>query len=151
MFEYFDNILTQGPLVQGGLALMIAGWLGYRLRALPARAWEIVCAWTTRVVEIREAHPHYEAWLALLTENAVRTGGPRTLELRVQWDSDGNRLPTPRLLAGTDQFWARVHGKLVPRQRASRRGKPQGEPRAAVHGLGRDRVVQPRAPRADGR
>ncbi len=106
--ELIDKLMTQSPLLQGGLALMAAGWLGYQLRSLPERAWSIVRWWMTRVVQVRETHPHYEHWLALLTEHAVRKDGPRTLEIRASWDSG---IATSKLSAGTDDFWARVHGK----------------------------------------
>jgi predicted nuclease with RNAse H fold len=79
MNEFLNKLLTQSPLLQGGLALMVAGWLGYQLRALPERAWAVVRQWTTRVVQVRETHPHYEHWLAMLTEHTVRKDGPRTL------------------------------------------------------------------------
>jgi hypothetical protein len=109
--EFLDKLMTQNPLLQGGLVLMVTGWLGYQLRALPARAFAIVRHCCTRVVQVRETHPHYEHWLAMLTEHAVRRGGPRTLEARPVFDEEGNGPRTSRLAAGTDEFWARIHGK----------------------------------------
>ncbi|CAN5693633.1 hypothetical protein BH11PLA1_BH11PLA1_03110 [soil metagenome] len=111
MIDFLKQLVNQAPFVQGGVALLLAGWLGYQARALPERVWDLVRAWTTRVIHIRDTHPHYEAWLTMLTEHSVRKGGPRTLEVRVQCDADGNRLPAPRLAAGTAQFWARLGGK----------------------------------------
>jgi hypothetical protein len=111
MNQLLEKLLGQSALVQGGFVLMIAGWLGYQLRALPGRLADIVREWTTRVVQIRDTHPHYEAWLAMLTEHAIRRGGPRTVEARVRFDEDGNRLPEPRFVAGLDEFWARVAGR----------------------------------------
>lgn len=105
--ELIDKLIAQSPLVQGGLALMVAGWLGYQMRSLPERAWSFVRWWMTRVVQVRETHPHYEQWLSLLTEHAVRRDGPRTLEVRANWE-EGRAMS--RLSAGTDNFWARVHG-----------------------------------------
>jgi chaperone BCS1 len=107
--ELFDKLMAQNPLLQGGFVLMVTGWLGYQLRALPGRAFAVVRLSCTRVLQVRETHPHYEHWLALLTEHAVRRGGPRTLEVRVLGDDEGQR--ATRLAAGTDEFWARVHGK----------------------------------------
>ncbi|HVU63163.1 MAG TPA: AAA family ATPase [Phycisphaerales bacterium] len=106
--ELFDKLMSQSPLLQGGLILMIAGWMGYQLRSLPERIWGFCRWWTTRIVQVREAHPHYEHWLAFLTERAVRKDGPRTLEVRSNWEN-GEAVST--LSAGTDDFWARVHGK----------------------------------------
>ena len=82
MVDFFSSLLNSSPVVQGGLTLMVVGWLGYQARALPDRVLSWVRLWTTREVEIREHHPHYDAWLAMLTEHAVRPGGPRTLEVR---------------------------------------------------------------------
>ena len=110
-----DNFLTtfmqNNPILNGGLMLMLAGWLGYQLRELPGRLLAWIRSWTTRIIQIRENHPHYDAWLELLTENAVRPGGPRTLEVRRVRDPDNEESPLHSLAAGIDAFWARVMGK----------------------------------------
>jgi len=115
MFDFFSSLLNSSPVVQGGLTLMVIGWLGYQARALPDRVLSWVRLWTTRQVEIREHHPHYDAWLALLTEHAVRPGGPRTLEVRrapggPRLDAGGPGAASP-LAAGLDTFWVRVFGR----------------------------------------
>lgn len=106
------NTLTQStPFVQGGVTLMAAGWLGYQLRELPGRVMGHVRHWTTRVIEIREDSPLYEAWLAMLTHAAVRPGGPRTLEVRTVAADDEDDPPLTEFRAGLEQFWARIHGR----------------------------------------
>lgn len=121
--ELIDKLLVQSPLLQGGLVLMIAGWLGYQMRSIPERTWSVIRWWMTRVVQIRDSHPHYEHWLALLTEHAVRKDGPRTLEVRPFWQTG---TVETRLAAGADDFWARIYGKwchvFVHREEAA--GKP---------------------------
>src|SRR5262245_11772161 len=102
--ELFKKILDSTPLVQGGMTLMIAGWVGYQLRAIPARVHDWFRHWTSRRIEIRERNPHYDAWLDLLTESAVRPGGPRTLEVRFMRGEDARST----YKAGSDAFWARV-------------------------------------------
>jgi hypothetical protein len=111
MDQLIARFFGDSPLVQGGVALMLAGWLGYQLRAMPVRIFEWLRAWNTRVVQVRDAHPHYDAWLKLLTDNAVRRGGPRTIEVRMRWSSDDDQPSGSYLAAGTDDFWARVMGK----------------------------------------
>lgn len=110
MNETLTQLMNQSPLVQGGMTLMIAGWLGYQLRTLPGRVMDLFRENATRQVQIRDTHPHYEAWLAMLTEHAVRPGGPRTLEVRVSRDADGVCVNGAALTAGVADFWARVHG-----------------------------------------
>lgn len=104
------NILDH-TFLQGSLALMLAGWVGYQIRALPALAWRHARAWTTRVIEIHERNPLYDAWLAMLTEAAVRPGGPRTLELRAAPPDESDGTPRAVLRAGAEPFWARLRGK----------------------------------------
>lgn len=111
MSEFLNRLLTESPLLQGGLVLMVTGWLGYQLRAMPANALSLLRLWTTRVVQVRDTHPHYDVWLAMLTEHAVRKGGPRTLEVRTRYNDDGTRGNSASLAAGTDEFWARVQGR----------------------------------------
>ncbi len=106
-----ENILTGSPFVQGGLTLMIAGWLGYQLRAMPGRAYGAARGIFTRVIEVRENHPLYDAWLGMLTEGAVRPGGPRTLEVRATTDEWEDRAASSAFAAGTASFWARVCGR----------------------------------------
>jgi hypothetical protein len=110
MNDLTENLFGHAGVLRGGLALMLAGWAGYQLRALPARLWHWLRTFTTRVVHIRENHPDYDAWLALLTEHAIRRDGPRSLEMRARWDEDGRRITLPTLAAGADEFWARVQG-----------------------------------------
>lgn len=109
------NTLTQiiqaNPFVQGGLTLMIAGWVGYQLRSFPGRVFEVVRKWTTRVIEIRENNPLYEAWLGMLTDGAIRPGGPRTLEVRPTSTEYEERAASSAFSAGSDRFWARTCGK----------------------------------------
>ncbi len=105
--EMINNLFQRVPLVEGGLMLMLAGWLGYQARELPLRLLELLRGWTTRVVQIRETSPLFEAWLALLTESAVRRGGPRTLEVRACRNDRGDEGVNARFAAGTDAFWAR--------------------------------------------
>lgn len=107
-----NDILSDSPLVQGGLTLMAAGWLGYQLRALPRRLSAGVRTVATRVIEIRDRSPLYDTWLGFVTEGAIRRGGPRTLEVRTTSRHDEDRAASARLAAGTDQFWARLCGKL---------------------------------------
>lgn len=111
MFEYLNNLFQQSPLMQGGVVLMLAGWLGYQLRELPLRVLSQAREWTTRVIEIRDTHPHYDAWLSMLTEHAVRRGGPRTLEVRQVRHADESTSAGSVLAAGTDDFFARVCGR----------------------------------------
>ncbi|MGH7132020.1 MAG: AAA family ATPase [Phycisphaerales bacterium] len=111
MIDVLNQLLAQSPVVQGGLALMVAGWLGYQLRSLPGRVAQFVREWTTRVIQIRESHPLYSAWLEMLTEHAVRPSGPRTVEVRLERDDYGTRTPASKFAAGSDPFWARVAGK----------------------------------------
>lgn len=91
---------------------MLIGWIGFQLRTLPERVLAFVREWTTRIVEIRDTHPHYEAWLALLTEGALRRGGPRTLEVRQRHSHDESVSASTVLVAGGDEFFARVCGRL---------------------------------------
>jgi hypothetical protein len=107
--DFLKNIFASTPVVEGGLTLMIAGWLGYQLRSIPSRLYQFVRHWTTREVEIRETSPLYEAWLEMLTQGAVRPGGPRTLEVRAVTGDDDKTRSTYK--AGADTFWARVCGK----------------------------------------
>lgn len=109
--DWIQNIIEESPVVQGGLTLMIAGWIGYQLRALPDRVFSLARGLFTRVIEIREKHPLYDAWLGLLTEHARRPGGPRTLEVRSTTDDYEERAAASAFAAGSDSFWARVHGK----------------------------------------
>ena len=109
--DWIQSIIEGSPVVQGGLTLMIAGWLGYQLRALPDRFFSLTRGIFTRVIEIREKHPLYDAWLGLLTEHARRPGGPRTLEVRSTTDDYEERAAASAFAAGSDSFWARVHGK----------------------------------------
>jgi mitochondrial chaperone BCS1 len=109
--DLIRNILDSQSFLQGGVALMFAGWLGYQVRALPALAASHLRAWTTRVVEIRERNPLFEAWLGMLTEAAVRRGGPRTVEVRVRGGDEDDRVARSVLRAGSEPFWARVRGK----------------------------------------
>jgi hypothetical protein len=80
--DLIRDILDKHSFLQGGVALMLAGWLGYQVRALPSLVLGYLRTWTTRVIEIREKSPLYESWLGMLTEAAVRPGGPRTVEVR---------------------------------------------------------------------
>lgn len=105
-----NDILNDAPVFGSGLLLMAAGWLGYQLRALPARLFELLRARCTRVIQIRDRHPQYEAWLRLLTAGAIRKGGPRWLELRAP-GNDVQSGVTPTLVAGSGEFWARVCNK----------------------------------------
>lgn len=109
--NWIQDILTESPFVQGGLALMIAGWLGYQARALPMRVFEVARERLTRVIEIREQHPLYDAWLAFLTESACRRGGPRTLEVRAVMEEYTQRASTAHYAAGSDSFWSRICGR----------------------------------------
>ncbi len=111
MFDWIDTIIGQSPIVQGGLALMIAGWIGYQVRALPSRLFAFVRGFVTRVVEVREQHPLYDAWLGMLTDGAFRAGGPRTLEVRSMTDEYDQRAASSAFAAGADDFWSRVCGK----------------------------------------
>lgn len=109
--DTLTKLLEGSPIVEGGLMLMLAGWLGYQLRALPERILSVVRARFTRVIEIREQNPLYEAWLSLVTEGAVRTGGPRQLELRALAREHDLQALSSDLVAGTGSFAARVCGK----------------------------------------
>lgn len=108
--DLIKNITDATPLVQGGMTLMFAGWLGYQLRAIPARLYDWLRHWATRQIQIRDQSPLYEAWLEMLTEASVRPGGPRTLEVRLAGASDDAQGDSG-LRAGSDAFWARLHGK----------------------------------------
>lgn len=90
---------------------MIAGWIGYQLRSIPRRAFGIARTLVTRVIEVREQHPLYDAWLGLLTEGASRPGGPRTLEVRAAGEDREERAASAAFAAGSDDFWAHVCGK----------------------------------------
>ncbi|MBC7772544.1 MAG: AAA family ATPase [Pyrinomonadaceae bacterium] len=103
------TLFESTPFVQGGMALMIAGWLGYQLREAPNRIYSFLRHWTTREIEIREQSPLYEAWLEMLTESAVRPGGPRSLEVRAV-SGEGDDISST-FAAGSDAFWARLCGK----------------------------------------
>lgn len=96
-------------MVQGGLTLMLAGWLGYQLRELPHRVMSAVRAWTTREIQVRDRNPMYDTWLSYLTEHAVRPGGPRALEVRRSPDDSAPHQPRSKLAAGTSEFWARIN------------------------------------------
>lgn len=122
--HFLKTILDATPFVQGGLTLMIAGWLGYQLRAIPARLYALTRHWTSREIEVRETSPLYGAWREMLTEAAVRPGGPRTLEVcsATGEDEDGDA----GYKAGSDTFWARLCGKWcrvsIGREGGSARG-----------------------------
>lgn len=107
-----EEMLQGSPLVGGGLTLMIAGWVGYQLRALPLRLYGAVRRIATRVIEVRERSPLYEAWLGLVTDGALRRGGPRTLEVRATPSRFDEQSPSVNYAAGEESFWARVCGKL---------------------------------------
>lgn len=109
--NWIQDILTESPFVQGGLTLMIAGWLGYQARALPMRVFDTARGLFTRVIEVREKHPLYDAWLGILTEGACRTGGPRTLEVRAMSDDYSEQASSADYAAGSDRFWSRFCGK----------------------------------------
>lgn len=64
------------------------------------------------MIEVRENHPLYDAWLGMLTDGAVRKGGPRTLEVRVTSDEYEERAASSAFAAGSDDFWSHVCGKL---------------------------------------
>ena len=53
MNDWIDKIFGHSAVVQGGLALMIAGWLGYQVRALPGR----ITAWLDRQMRPVGANP----------------------------------------------------------------------------------------------
>lgn len=105
-----SEIFEATPIVKGGLTLMVAGWLGYQCRAIPERLWATLRHWSTREIEIRDKNPLYEAWLELLTETAIRPGGPRTVEVRSDDDEPGHRGSSASLKAGLATFWARPLG-----------------------------------------
>ena len=107
--DVLTHILNATPALQGGLTLMIAGWLGYQLRSLPSRAAELFRHCLTREIEIRDHSPLYEAWLEMVTQAALRPGGPRTLEVRSIY-CDSETVQTA-FKAGTDSFWARICGR----------------------------------------
>lgn len=109
--DVLSNIVSAAPLVQGGITLMAVGWLGFCLRSLPSRLAGLARLWITRVVEIRDSHPHYEAWLATLTEAAVRPGGPRTVEVRTLVTDEDDAPEVPVYQAGDSTFFARIEGK----------------------------------------
>ncbi|MCC5785353.1 MAG: AAA family ATPase [Phycisphaerales bacterium] len=106
-----QELMEGSPLVQGGLILMAAGWVGYQLRAIPGRVFDLLRGVFTRVIEIREQNPLYDAWLSLLTESALRPGGPRTLEVRTGVSDDCQSGAAAVFAAGSDRFWARLCGK----------------------------------------
>lgn len=106
-----EDLIGASPLVQGGLVLMAAGWLGYQLRAIPGRVFDLLRGVFTRVIEVREQNPLYDAWLSLLTESALRPGGPRTLEVRTVLSDDIENGASAVFAAGSDRFWARLCGK----------------------------------------
>ncbi len=111
--DIFQRILDSSPLVQGGLTLMAAGWIGYQLRAIPDRLMGALRTWTTREIEVRESSSLYEVWLEMLSEGAVRPGGPRTVEVRDISRRESDESDAPRraeFRAGSDRFWARVCG-----------------------------------------
>lgn len=111
MIEFLKDILRNSPVVQGGLTLVVAGWLGYQARALPRRVWRIVLGMVTREIEIRERHPLYAEWLGLLTDGALRPGGPRTLEVQgVRNDFEEGEVDgaSSAFAAGSSVFYARV-------------------------------------------
>ncbi len=105
------DILTGSPFVQGGLTLMIAGWAGYQLRALPGRLTGACRGVITREIQVRESSPLYDAWLGMLTDGALRPGGPRTLEVRTTTDDYDEQAATAGFAAGASSFWSRVLGK----------------------------------------
>lgn len=109
--NWIENIIQESPIVQGGLTLMIVGWLGYQVRSLPRKAFRTCRGFCTRVIEVRENHPLYDAWLGLLTDGAFRPGGPRTLEVRTTSDDYDESAATSAFAAGSDDFWARVCGR----------------------------------------
>ncbi len=125
--DQIQSILNSNPFVQGGLTLMVAGWLGYQLRAMPTRVIAFVRSRQTRVIEVRECSPLYNAWLTMLTEGAVRRGGPRTIEVRTVSEDDEDRAAGAGFAAGTDDFWARACGKWC--RVSVRREPPAGAPR----------------------
>ncbi|MEO1718034.1 MAG: AAA family ATPase [Planctomycetota bacterium] len=109
--DWIRSIIHESPVVQGGLTLMVAGWVGYQLRALPDRAISMLRVRCTRVIEVREKNPLYDAWLGLLTEHAYRPGGPRTLEVRATSEDHDERAASSGFAAGSDSFWARLCGR----------------------------------------
>ncbi len=128
--DLIRSLTEATPLVQGGLTLMVAGWLGYQLRAIPERLFNWLRHCLTRQIEIRDQNPLYEAWLDMLTEAAARPGGPRTLEVRsASVTEDGEA--DAALRAGSDSFWACVQGKWcrvrIGREDGSARGGGGGD------------------------
>lgn len=112
--DILNKLLESSPFVQGGLTLMVAGWMGYQLRAIPDRLMGALRAWTTREIEVRESSSLYEVWLEMLSEGAVRPGGPRTVEVRDvarRGDEESDAPRRAEFRAGSDRFWARIAGK----------------------------------------
>jgi len=111
--DMITTILHDSPIFQGGLALMITGWIGYTLRSIPSRIFQLTRGACTRVIEVREHHPLYDAWLGLVTESAMRPGGPRTLEVRAIANEEyDQRAANSIFAAGHDRFWARIENRL---------------------------------------
>ncbi len=125
--DWIENTIRESPIVQGGLTLMIAGWIGYQARAIPSRVMSVLRTRCTRVIEVRESSPLYDAWLALVTESAVRRGGPRTLEVRSMTDDYDERAAASDYAAGADTFWSRIHGRWC-KVEVSQESPSKGEP-----------------------
>jgi hypothetical protein len=108
------ELFQSTPLLGGGMTLMVAGWVGYQVRTIPGRVFDAARQWTSRVIEVRDRNPLFSEWLALLTECAVRRGGPRTLEVHSAPSADSigcDEQSDFGFRAGHDCFWAKVAGK----------------------------------------
>lgn len=125
--DWIKNTIQESPIVQGGLMLMIAGWIGYQARAIPSRVLSFLRERCTRVIEVRESSPLYDAWLGMVTEGAVRRGGPRTLEVRATVDDYDERAASSEYAAGSDSFWSRILGRWCHVE-VSQESPGQGEP-----------------------
>ena len=97
MNDPITTILQAAPMVQGGLTLMLAGWLGYQLRELPHRVISALRAWTTREIQVRDRSPLYDVLVSPSGSDLGRVGGdvdrlvaeaqaqaPKGVTLRVQ-------------------------------------------------------------------